>query len=173
MSCVQVLELTELQCGDNEAGVTTVNIINHEDLVFPLPAVDAAPDDWTISVDLSLVDAATAGFVTWTFKEDDAEYIENANDNGNYECTLTMTLPKDDETKRNLFRKMNNTCCRYAVIVTDKNGHTKLQTDLTFKDNFTTGKGGTNNDTNQYTVTLTRTGTKAYTYEGTVPVQTP
>lgn len=168
--CVQVTEIDDIACGENEAGVETINIISDNDLTFPLPAVDA--DTHTISTDVVLVDALVAGFVSWKFLEDNCKHDETSNDNGQYEHLIELKIPKDDAAKRTLFKKMNSRCCRYTVIYTDKNGMSKLIPTMKFKDNFTTGNGGDNNDNNEYTVQFTKTGEKAYTYEGTVPVQT-
>lgn len=170
--CVQVEEILGLNCGENTAGVKTYNIIADEDLVFPLPAVDAAPADNTISTDVVLVDAVTAGFVEWKFLEFNASFSEEPAENGVYNVSHKLIIPKDDATKRNLFRKMFSDCCRYTLIVTDENGHTTLHPHMKFRDTFTTGQGGENNDRNQYDVEFYKSGRKGYTYTGTVPVQT-
>lgn len=168
--CVHVPAIDELGCGENEAGVETIYVISDLDLVFPLPAVDV--DTHTISTDLSLTDALVAGFEAWKFLEDNCKHDETANDNGQYDHLIELKIPRDDAAKRALFSKMNSRCCRWSVIYTDKNGMTKLATTLKFKDNYTTGNGGENNDNNEYTVQFTKTGIKAYHYTGVVPVKT-
>jgi hypothetical protein len=169
MSCVHVPAIEEVDACENDAGVEILHVIADNDLVFPLPAVTA--DSHTIPTDLSLVDSAVAGFEKWTFLEESCEHKEDANDNGKYDSLFEMKFPKDDEDKRYLFKKMNSRCCRWSIIYTDENGMQKLQTGLKFKDNFTTGKGGTNNDNNEYTVQFSKTGDKAYTYTGIIPVK--
>lgn len=158
----------DADCNDNEAGIMTIDVINDEDLTFPLPAVDAAPADWTISSDVVLIDAAIAGFERFKFVRFQAEYSETPNDADNYDSSLKFMITKDDATKRNTFRNMFNPCSSYTVIITDANGHVKLQPNMRFRDTFTSGLGGSNSDRNKYDAEFYKSGKKAYTYTGQI-----
>ena len=157
----------DVVCGDNEAGVKTLHIIANDDLTFPLPAVDA--DSRTISTDVVLIDNTVAGFEEWTYLESTGVHEENSNDNDNYDHLVELIIPKDSAIKRHVFTAMANGCSKFTLIYTDENGIQKLVDSLTFKRDYTTGRGGTANDRNQYTLRFTKTGAAAYIYTGTIP----
>lgn len=172
MGCIIVPAFVEVDvCGDNEAGVKSIHLIAEDDLTFPLPAVDV--DTRTISTDVVLVDATTAGFEEWTFLEETAQHTENSNDNGGFDHTLELVIPKDSAIKRYVFAAMAGGCCKFAAIYTDNNGVQKLIDGLSFRRDYATGLGGQQNDRNQYTLRFTKSGGAAYVYTGSIPVKTP
>ena len=163
--------IDDVVCAENEPGVRTIHIIGEDDLTYPLPAVTA--DTRSIETDLVLVDAAAAGFEEWKYLEGTGIHTEDSNDNKLYDHLIELIVPGDSAIKRYTFDCMTRGCSKFAAIYTDENGVQKFVDKLSFAYQYTTGRGGENNDRNQYTLQFSKSGAAAFIYTGTIPVKTP
>ena len=166
-ACVVVPNIDDQDCAQAEGGTTgRLEIIAMDD-------VDTIPDpdteSWTISSDVTLVDAAVAGFSTWGFLEDTLIMNEEATDTGRVNLQIAGTIVGDSTTKRYILNKMNSGCCKFLVGLTTNDGLTYLVPNVKFRRNFTTGLGGDNDDRVQYDVAISKIGQPAYLYTGTFP----
>lgn len=160
--CAVDLEEIQEQCGTNTAGNQFLYIANEDDLLN-VPDPDAGTS--TISSDVTCV--STKQFFPFGFTEDTCKHDETVNDNDALIATIVCFFGKDDETKRHKFFEMIGG--KFAVIITDNNGLTKLCRNVRWRPNFSTGEDP-ENDKNGYTVTLSYKGASAKVYTGAVPL---
>lgn len=164
MSCVVVPDIDAEDCSQAEGGTTgKLEIIAMDDVGS---IADPDTDTWTISTDVTLADAAVAGFSTWGFLEDTLILNEEATDTGRVNLQIAGTIVGDSTTKRYILSKMNSGCCKFLIGLTTNDGLTYLVPNVKFRRNFTTGLGGDNDDRVQYDVAISKIGQPAYLYTG-------
>lgn len=156
--CVVTLAAVVHDCGGNVPGNTILNVANLDD-VLTIPAAT----NGVISSNIVMV--ATKVSYNFEFTEDTCQHTEPQNEAGSVDGQIVCRFDKDTATKRNLFRNMVNG--KFALWITDGNGHTKFIKKAKFKRDFDSGTAGA--DINGFTVTFTYTSEGAYSYTGVIP----
>lgn len=160
--CVVELVAIEESCGNNTAGNTFLYLANEDDI---LNVPD--PDAGTSTISTAITMKTGKQFFPFGFTEDRCRHNEATNDNDALIGTITTFFAKDDAVKRHQFFNMIGG--KFAVIITDGNGETKVIRNARWRPEFDSGENP-ENDQNGYTATIRYKGQHAKMYTAAVPL---